>query len=47
MSENLGDKTAMPSVFIIDKDGKVVLVKQGYTNNAAEFLKAEVEKALQ
>jgi thiol-disulfide isomerase/thioredoxin len=43
----LGDKTAMPSVFIIDKDGKVVLVKQGYTNDAAEFLKAEVEKALQ
>ena len=43
----LGDKTAMPSVFILDKDGKVVLVKQGYTNDAAEFLKAEVEKALQ
>ena len=40
----LGDKTAMPSVFILDKDGKVVLVKQGYTNDAAEFLKAEVEK---
>jgi thiol-disulfide isomerase/thioredoxin len=43
----LGDKTAMPSVFIIDKDGKVVLVKQGYTNDAAEFLKVEVERALQ
>jgi len=43
----LGDKTAMPSVFILDKDGKVLLVKQGYTNDAAEFLKAEVEKALQ
>ena len=43
----LGDKTAMPSVFILDKDAKVVLVKQGYTNDAAEFLKAEVAKALQ
>ncbi|HUJ24414.1 MAG TPA: TlpA family protein disulfide reductase [Myxococcales bacterium] len=43
----LGDKAALPSVFILDKDGKVVLVKQGYTDDAAEFLKAEVEKALQ
>jgi len=43
----LGDKTAMPSVFILDKDGKVRLVKQGYTNDAAEFLRTEVEKALQ
>lgn len=43
----LGDKTAMPSVFILDKDGKVLLVKQGYTTDAAGFLKAEIEKALQ
>ena len=43
----LGDKTAMPSVFILGADGKVRLVKQGYTNDAAEFLRAEVEKALQ
>lgn len=43
----LGDKTALPSVFIIDKDGKVAMVKQGYPNDAAEFLRAEVEKALQ
>jgi len=43
----LGDKTALPSVFIVNKDGKVAMVKQGYPNDAAEFLRAEVEKALQ
>ncbi|MGZ6142739.1 MAG: TlpA disulfide reductase family protein [Myxococcales bacterium] len=43
----LGDKTALPSVFIVDKEGKVAMVKQGYPNDAAEFLRAEVEKALQ
>lgn len=42
----LGDKTALPSVFIVDKDGKIALVKQGYEKDAAEFLRAEVEKAL-
>ena len=42
----LGDKTALPSVFIVDKDGKVALVKQGYEKDAAEFLRAEVEKVL-
>jgi thiol-disulfide isomerase/thioredoxin len=43
----LGDKTALPSVFIVDKEGKVALVKQGYPNDAAEFLRSEVAKALQ
>ena len=43
----LGEKTALPSVFLINKEGKVALVKQGYPNDAAEFLRAEVEKALQ
>jgi len=43
----LGDKTALPSVFIVDKDGKVAMVKQGYEKDAADFLRAEVEKALQ
>jgi thiol-disulfide isomerase/thioredoxin len=43
----LGDKTALPSVFIVDKDGKVAMVKQGYPDDAAVFLRAEVEKALQ
>lgn len=42
----LGDKTALPSVFIVDKDGKIALVKQGYEKDAAEFLRAEVENVL-
>lgn len=42
----LGQKTQLPSVFIIARDGTVAMVKQGYPNDAAEFLKAEVEKAL-
>jgi thiol-disulfide isomerase/thioredoxin len=42
----LGEKTALPSVFLIGRDGLVKLVKQGYPNDAAEFLKAEVERAL-
>ena len=43
----LGQKTQLPSVFIVAGNGTVALVKQGYPNDAAEFLKAEVEKALQ
>jgi thiol-disulfide isomerase/thioredoxin len=43
----LGDKTSLPSVFIVNKEGKVAMVKQGYPNDAAEFLRSEVEKALQ
>jgi thiol-disulfide isomerase/thioredoxin len=43
----LGDKTALPSVFIVDHEGKVAMVKQGYPDDAAVFLRAEVEKALQ
>ena len=42
----LGDKTALPSVFIVARDGTIALVKQGYPDDAAQFLKAEVEKAL-
>ena len=42
----LGAKTALPSVFIVDRQGKVAWVNQGYPNDAAEFLRAEVEKAL-
>ena len=42
----LGDRTALPSVFIVDKEGKVALVKQGYPDDAAGFLRGEVEKAL-
>jgi thiol-disulfide isomerase/thioredoxin len=43
----LGLKTQLPSVFIVGRDGNVALVKQGYTDDAAQFLRAEVEKALQ
>jgi thiol-disulfide isomerase/thioredoxin len=43
----LGDKTTLPSVFIINKEGKVAMVKQGYPDDAASFLRAEVERALQ
>jgi thiol-disulfide isomerase/thioredoxin len=43
----LGDKTALPSVFIVNQAGKVAMVKQGYPNDAAEFLRAEVEKVLE
>ena len=42
----LGDKTPLPSVFLIGRDGLVKLVKQGYPKDAAEFLKGEVEKAI-
>ena len=42
----LGQKTQLPSVFIVARDGTVALVKQGYPDDANAFLKAEVEKAL-
>ncbi len=42
----LGQKTQLPSVFIVARDGTVALVKQGYPDDAAEFLRSEVEKAL-
>ena len=42
----LGDKTALPSVFIVDRDGKIAVVKQGYEKDAAEFLRGEVEKVI-
>jgi len=42
----LGEKTAMPSVFMVKRDGTITLVKQGYDGDAREFLTAEIEKAL-
>lgn len=42
----LGEKTALPSVFLVGRDGLVKVVKQGYESDAATFLRAEVEKAL-
>ena len=42
----LGEKTAMPSVFLVRTDGTIALVKQGYDEDASAFLTAEVEKLL-
>lgn len=42
----LGEKTALPSVFLIGRDGLVKLVKQGYGENAETFLRGEIDKAL-
>ncbi len=42
----LGDKTPLPSVFLVGRDGLVKLVKQGYPKDAAEFLEAEVANQL-
>jgi peroxiredoxin len=42
----LGERNPLPSLFIIKADGTIGLVKQGYPNDAAGFLEAEVEKAL-
>lgn len=42
----LGEKTVMPSVFLVRADGTIALVKQGYDGDASAFLTAEVEKLL-
>ena len=42
----LGQKTTLPSLFIVGRDGTIRLVQQGYEKDAAAFLHAEVEKAL-
>jgi thiol-disulfide isomerase/thioredoxin len=42
----LGDKTPLPSVFLVGRDGLVKLVEQGYGKDAAGFLEAEVDKQL-
>jgi thiol-disulfide isomerase/thioredoxin len=42
----LGEKTALPAVFLVGRDGLVKLVKQGYPKDAAEFLTGEVEREL-
>lgn len=42
----LGDKTAMPSVFLVRRNGTIALVKQGYDGDASTFLTAEVEKLI-
>lgn len=42
----LGEKTAMPSIFLVKPDGTVALVKQGYDGDASAFLISEVEKLI-
>jgi thiol-disulfide isomerase/thioredoxin len=42
----LGDKSPLPSVFILKKDGTIALIKKGYEKDASAFLTAEVQKAL-
>lgn len=44
--EYLGERNVLPSLFIIKRDGTIALVKQGYADDPAQFLEAEVEKAL-
>lgn len=42
----LGDKSPLPSVFLVDPDGKIALAHAGYQKDARQFLESEVEKAL-
>jgi peroxiredoxin len=42
----LGDKSPLPSVFIIDRDGNIVEIEKGYGKDASTFLLGEVQKAL-
>jgi thiol-disulfide isomerase/thioredoxin len=42
----LGDKTVLPAVYLLDRQGLVAMVKQGYPQDAETFLRGEVEKAL-
>lgn len=42
----LGEKTAMPSLFLLSADGSIATVKQGYDEDASAFLTAEVKKLL-
>jgi thiol-disulfide isomerase/thioredoxin len=42
----LGDKTTLPAVFLVKRDGSIALVKQGYDGDASALITAEVEKLL-
>jgi peroxiredoxin len=42
----LGTKTPLPSLFLINPDGSVRLVKRGYNEEEGKVLLAEVQKAL-
>lgn len=42
----LGTEVALPSVFMVRRDGVVSMTHRGYTEEATKLLAAEVEKAL-
>ncbi len=42
----LGEKSPLPSVFIILRDGNIARIEKGYGKDASSFLLAEVKKAL-
>jgi hypothetical protein len=42
----LGDKSPLPSVFLVGRDGNVIRIERGYAKDASAFLLAEVQQAL-
>lgn len=42
----LGDQSPLPSVFLVGRDGNVLLIEKGYARDASAFLLGEVQKAL-
>jgi thiol-disulfide isomerase/thioredoxin len=42
----LGDQSPLPSVFLVGRDGTVLLIEKGYSKDASAFLLAEVQAAL-
>lgn len=42
----LGDQSPLPSVFLVGRDGNVLLIEKGYAGDASAFLLGEVQAAL-
>lgn len=42
----LGDQSPLPSVFLVGRDGNVLLIEKGYSREASAFLLGEVRAAL-
>lgn len=42
----LGDQSPLPSVFLVGRDGNVLLIEKGYSKDASAFLLSEVQGAL-
>lgn len=42
----LGDQSPLPSVFLVGRDGNVLLIEKGYSKEASAFLLGEVQAAL-